>query len=388
MIIVRYGEIAVKGKNRYIFENKLVSNLKNALKEVGKVNVFKGDGRVYIEVGEYDLDDIIAEARKVFGVFSLSPAIKTERDMDAIKEQAERIVQEKMDFEDAKTFKVESKRSDKSFKMKSPQISVDVAGYIYSKFDGQITANMKKPDVCVYVEVRKECGYVYADKIDAVKGLPLGTNGKAMVLLSGGIDSPVAAWTIAKRGVQVEAVHFHSYPFTNERSREKVKDLARVLSKYCGSIVMHSVNILPIQKEINANCPEQYMTILSRRFMMRVAERVARMNECSALITGESIGQVASQTIEGLNATNAVVNMPVFRPFIGTDKIDIIKLAEEVGTYEVSIIPEEDCCTVFLPKNPVTKPKLEKLEQLEQKLDIEALIEEVLSNVETERIEF
>ncbi|MCT4585731.1 MAG: tRNA 4-thiouridine(8) synthase ThiI [Peptostreptococcaceae bacterium] len=383
IIVVRYGEIAVKGRNRYMFEDKLVTNIKNSLKDVGNVKVYKGDGRLYIDVDDFNYMDIVEEAKKVFGVFSLSPAIKGKRDFEILKENAKRVLEDKIDMDDIKTFKVESKRPDKSFKLKSPEMSREIGGFLLSNFSDDVSVNVRKPDATIFAEMRKDCSIVYADKIDGFGGLPLGTNGKALLLLSGGIDSPVAGFLIGKRGVEIEAIHFHSYPFTNEKSQEKVRDLARILAKYCGKITMHKANILPVQKQINKNCEESHMTIISRRFMMRIANQLAKKIGANALITGESIGQVASQTMQGLNATNAVIDMPAFRPLIGTDKSEIIDIAKAIKTYETSIIPEEDCCTVFLPKKPVTKPRLEKIERLEESLDIDSLVNEVLENIET-----
>ncbi|SHJ97256.1 tRNA uracil 4-sulfurtransferase ThiI [Tepidibacter formicigenes] len=388
VVIARYGEIGIKGRNRYIFEDKLVKNIKNSLREIGKLNVYKQYGRIYIDVEDYDYESIIEEARKVFGIVALTPAIKMENDYDKLKEAALDLVKEKIEFEDVKTFKVESKRTDKSFRLNSMEMSRDIGGYILSNLGDKIKVDVHNPDVKVEAEMREECAVVYVDKIQGYGGLPLGTNGKAMVLLSGGIDSPVAAWLVAKRGVEVEVIHYHSYPFTSERSREKVEDLARILSKYCGKIRMHSVNLLPIQKEINKNCKEEEMTIISRRFMMKIAQRVALSRNCNALVTGESIGQVASQTIQGLTVTNSAVDIPVFRPLIAMDKSEIVELAKKVGTYETSIIPEEDCCTVFLPKSPLTKPKLEKIMLSEERLDVEKLINEAIENIEVEEIMF
>ena len=389
VIIVRYGEIAVKGKNRPVFEKKLISNIKNSLRSIGTdISVYRKHGRLYIGIGEYDYEDIIKEAKKVFGVFSLSPAIMIEKDYDLLKEKALELLTDKIEFEDASTFKVESKRTDKSFKLKSPEISRDMGGYLLSNLDGRIGVDVNKPDVIMHIEVREDSCLCYADKIEGFGGMPLGTNGKAMVLLSGGIDSPVAAWMVAKRGVEIEAIHYHSYPFTNERSLEKVKELARTLSKYCGPIKFHSVNILPIQKQINENCPADELTIIARRFMMKIAEKVAKIENCNALVTGESIGQVASQTINGLEVTDNAVDIPVFRPLIAFDKVDIIDLSKEIETYETSIIPEEDCCTVFLPKHPVTRPRVDKIIKSESVLDVEKLVDEAVESMEIETIRF
>ncbi|WFD09451.1 tRNA uracil 4-sulfurtransferase ThiI [Tepidibacter hydrothermalis] len=382
VVIARYGEIGVKGKNRYIFEDKLVKNIRNSLKKLGKLNVYKQYGRIYIDVEEYDYESIIEEARKVFGIVSLSPAVKFENNYEKLKEVCLELLKDKMEFEDVETFKVESKRTDKTFRMTSLEMSRDIGGYLLSEIGGDLKVDVRTPQVKVEAELREEACVAYLERIAGYGGLPLGTNGKGMVLLSGGIDSPVAGWMVAKRGVDLELMHYHSYPFTSERSKEKVEELARILSTYCGKLRMHSVNLLPIQKEINEHCREEEMTIISRRFMMKIAQKVAISKGCNALVTGESIGQVASQTIQGLTVTNASVDIPVFRPLIAMDKSEIVDIAKKIGTFETSIIPEEDCCTVFLPKKPVTKPKLEKIMLSEQNLDVEKLIDEAIENME------
>ncbi len=388
IVIARYGEIGIKGQNRYLFEDKLVRNIRNALKEIGRLKVYKGHGRIYINIGDHDYESVIEEARKVFGIVSLSPAVKLENDYEKLKAVCVDLMKEKLEFDEVESFKVECRRGDKSFKLTSPEMCRDVGGYVLSHFANEIKVDVHNPEMRLEAEMREDCAIAYIDRVDGYGGLPLGTNGKAMALLSGGIDSPVATWMVAKRGVEIEVIHYHSYPFTSERAKEKVEDLAKILSKYCGKIRMHSVNILPIQKEINSNCKEDEMTIISRRFMMKIAERVALSRNCNALVTGESIGQVASQTIQGLTVTNAAVEMPVFRPLIAMDKTEIVTVAQKIGTYETSIIPEEDCCTVFLPKHPVTKPRLEKIMQSEEKLDIEKLIEEAIENMQVEEMEF
>lgn len=386
IVIVRYGEIAVKGKNKPVFEKKLVENIKNALRSLGNINVYRKHGRILIDVEGHDHEAVIEEAKKVFGVFSLSPAIIVEKDFEKLKEKCLELLSEKVEFEDVCTFKVDSKRTDKSFPLKSPEISREIGAYLLSKLSDSVSVDVNNPDVMVYAEIREDCYICFTEKISGYGGMPLGTNGKALVLLSGGIDSPVAAWMIAKRGVEIEAIHYHSYPFTNERSLEKVKDLARILSKYSGPVKFYSVNLLPIQKMINEHCPQDELTIIARRFMMKIAERVARLKGCNALVTGESIGQVASQTINGLEVTDGAVQIPVFRPLIALDKIEIIAISEKIGTYETSIIPEEDCCTVFLPKHPVTKPKLDRIEKSEAVLPIEELIENAIESMEVEVI--
>ena len=394
-IIVKYGEIGIKGKNRYIFENKLIKNIKNMLKPIDKFNVYKEYGRVYVDLGDYEYDEVCEEVKKVFGVVGVCPAVKVlrnnEEDVEAayqkLKETALMVLEEKI-ANGAKSFKVESRRGDKSFRLTSQDMSIDIGGYLLSNVGDKIKVDINKPEVKIKCELRENNVVVYSDTVPGYGGLPIGTNGKAMSLLSGGIDSPVATWMVAKRGMEVEAIHFHTYPFTSEKSQEKVKDLARILAKYCGKVRLHKVNLLEIQKAVGLNCKDEEMTIISRRFMMRIAERVGVQRNCDALITGESIGQVASQTIQGLTCTNASVSLPVFRPLIAMDKTEIIEIAKKIDTFETSIIPEEDCCSVFAPKKPVTKPKLERIEDSEKALDVEKLIEDAIANMEVEVIEF
>ncbi|MGB3366295.1 MAG: tRNA uracil 4-sulfurtransferase ThiI [Acidaminobacteraceae bacterium] len=378
-LIVRYGEIALKGDNRSYFEKRLVKNMKAVLKGID-CKITKEHGRIFVEFEPEDYDDILEKVIKVFGIVSVSPATRIENDLEIIKEtaltQAREIIQE----EDFKTFKVESRRANKSFEFKSPEISKIVGGTINQNVEG-ISVDVHKPDFIVHVEVRNFT-YIYSKVIKAYGGMPYGTSGKAMLLLSGGIDSPVAGWMMAKRGVEIEAIHYHSFPFTSDRAKEKVMDLAKILADYFGRIRVHSVNLLEIQKAINENCPSEEMTILSRRFMMEIAEKVAMERKCKALITGENIAQVASQTIEGLNVTNDAVSMPVFRPLIAFDKVDIIKVAEKIGTFETSILPFEDCCTVFLPPKVVTKPRVNKIVESQSKLDIEGLINKAIEEME------
>ena len=383
-IIVKYGEIGVKGKNRYIFENKLIKNIKNMLKPIDKFNVYKEYGRVYVDLGDYEYDEVCEEVKKVFGVVGVCPAVKVlrnnEEDVESaynkLKETALMVLEEKI-ANGAKTFKVESRRGDKSFRLTSQDMSIDIGGYLLSNVGDKIKVDINKPEVKIKCELRENNVVVYSDTVPGYGGLPIGTNGK-----------PVATWMVAKRGMEVEAIHFHTYPFTSEKSQEKVKDLARILAKYCGRVRLHKVNLLEIQKSVGLNCRDEEMTIISRRFMMRIAERVAIKRNCDALITGESIGQVASQTIQGLTCTNASVSLPVFRPLIAMDKTEIIDIAKKIDTFETSIIPEEDCCSVFAPKKPVTKPKLERIEDSEKVLDVEKLIEDAISNMEVEVIEY
>lgn len=387
ILIVKYGEIGVKGKNRYIFENKLIKNVKNILKPIGKFNVYKEYGRIYVDLDGYDCEEVVEEVKKVFGIVGVCPAVRAEKDYNLLKELALKMLEEKIE-QGYKSFKVDSRRGDKDFKLTSQEMSLDIGGYLVSQVKDKIAVDVRNPEVKIHCELRQNHVMVYSDTIPGYGGLPLGTNGRAMSLLSGGIDSPVASWMVAKRGMELECIHFHSYPFTSEKSQEKVRDLAQILSKYCGRVRLHKVNMLEIQKAIGLNCKDEEMTIISRRFMMRIAERVAESRHCDALVTGESIGQVASQTIQGLTCTNASVKMPVFRPLIAMDKTEIIEVAQKIGTFETSILPEEDCCTVFSPKKPVTKPKLDRIEKSENKLDVEKLIQDAIDNIEVEDIEF
>ena len=387
ILVVKYGEIGVKGKNRYIFENKLIKNVKNILKPIGKFNVYKEYGRIYVDLDGYDYEEVVEEVKKVFGIVGVCPAVRAEKDYNLLKELALKMLEGKIE-QGYKSFKVDSRRGDKDFKLTSQEMSLDIGGYLVSQVKDKIAVDVRNPEVKIHCELRQNHVMVYSDTIPGYGGLPLGTNGRAMSLLSGGIDSPVASWMVAKRGMELECIHFHSYPFTSEKSQEKVRDLAQILSKYCGRVRLHKVNMLEIQKAIGLNCKDEEMTIISRRFMMRIAERVAESRHCDALVTGESIGQVASQTIQGLTCTNASVKMPVFRPLIAMDKTEIIEVAQKIGTFETSILPEEDCCTVFSPKKPVTKPKLDRIEKSENKLDVEKLIQDAIDNIEVEDIEF
>ncbi len=382
VIIVRHGEISLKGLNRPFFEDTLVKNVKSALYKYQGLQIFKRDSRIYIEnLGEADPSQIALRAAKVFGVVSVSIASKFNSAIGQIEATALDMVIKIFDERPFKSFKVETKRADKSFPMESLEVSRRVGAFILKHLP-HLNVDVHHPELTVYIEIR-DYSYLYADKIPGFGGMPYTTNGKALLLLSGGIDSPVAGWLMAKRGVELEAVHFHSYPFTSERAKEKVISLARILAKHCRAIKLHIVNLLEIQQAIRGNCPEDIFTLLSRRYMMFIAEKIATQNECSGLITGESIGQVASQTIQSLAVTNAAVNLPVFRPLISMDKSEITGLAHKIETYETSILPYEDCCTVFLPKRPAIKPKLAKILKAETSLDREALINDALGTAET-----
>ncbi|MCR2045543.1 tRNA uracil 4-sulfurtransferase ThiI [Anaerosalibacter massiliensis] len=380
VISVSLGEIALKGLNRGYFEGKLIRQIKNMTKNLGAPNIYKGQGKIYIEADEVYFEQIINKLKKVFGIVYISPCIRIEKDFESIEKGAINAFKEVLERENIKTFKVETRRVDKNYPFKSPEISRRIGGTILKNFQ-DIKVDVHNPEVYLYIDIKDKC-YIYTEKIKAYGGLPIGTNGEGLLLLSGGIDSPVAGFMMAKRGVKLNAIHFHSYPFTSERAEEKVKNLATIMTRYCGNILFYSINILDIQKEINAKCPEDEMTILSRRFMMRISEKIAEKKNINALITGENLGQVASQTIQGIHVVNSSVKMPILRPLIGFDKVQIIDIAKEIETYETSILPYEDCCTVFLPKHPVTRPKLGDIEESEKNLDIEFLVNRVIENME------
>ena len=380
VISVSLGEIALKGLNRGYFERKLVKQIKNATKDLGTPKIYKNQGKIYLEAEEIYFDQIISRLKKIFGIVYISPCIKVEKDIESIEQGAINAFKEVLEQKDIKTFKVKTKRVDKDYPIKSPDVSRRIGAIILDNFPN-VKVDVHNPEVYLYIDIKDSC-YIYIERIKAYGGLPIGTNGEGLLLLSGGIDSPVAGFMMAKRGVKLNALHFHSYPFTSERAEEKVKNLASIMARYCGNIPFYSINILNIQKEINKKCPEDEMTILSRRFMMRIAEKIAKDKNINALITGENLGQVASQTIQGIQVINSSVEMPILRPLIGFDKVQIIDISKEIETYETSILPYEDCCTVFLPKHPVTKPKLEDIEESEKNLDIDYLVDKAIQNME------
>ncbi len=374
ILLVRYGEVFLKGQNRPFFLRKLVDHVKLAVQEVHG-HVWLSDGRIY--VSDYsDQAEAIRRVARVFGVHSVSPAIEMEKDnFEAICEQAAKMMEKKTG-----TFKVLAKRSDKRYPMDSPAIMREAGGYILEHVP-HLNVDVNHPDHEITIEIRG-MAYLSVDRTMAVSGMPMGTNGKACLLLSGGIDSPVAGFMIAKRGVELCCVHYHSFPYTSERAREKVLELARILSEYCGKMRVYVVPFTEIQLEIHEKCPENFTPLIMRRYMMRIAEILARKDGAQALITGESIGQVASQTMEALGCTDEVVNMPVFRPCVGMDKSEIIERAEKIGTMETSSLPYEDCCTVFTPKHPATHPRKELVRRAEEKLDSEALIAAAIEGTE------
>ncbi len=382
IILAKYGEIILKGGNRPRFESILLNNIRNSLKNVAETKVRLAQATVYVDVEDSDKTDIVIDRlSKIFGIVSITRAVVCEKDIDDIKSKAKEYL--KSSLTDGKRFKVEAKRSDKAFPFTSPQICMEVGGYLDDEYP-RIIVDVHNPDVTVKVEVRDFGAYVYADedKIQGQGGMPIGTGSKATLLLSGGIDSPVAGHMISKRGVEIDAVNFFSFPYTSERAKEKVIELAGIIARYTSKINLYIVPFTEIQLQIRDKCPEEHLTLVMRRFMMRIAERIARKNKSKALITGESVGQVASQTLAALDVTNSAVDMPVLQPLIGMDKQEVIDRANAIGTYETSILPYEDCCTVFTPKHPTTNPKRESIEKSEARLDVETLIEAALAGVE------
>ncbi len=374
VLLVRYGEVFLKGQNRPFFLHKLISQIKERVEGVGG-NVWLSEGRIYV-ADCADMEECARRVSRVFGVHSVSPAVEMDKaDFDAVAAKASEMMRECEG-----SFKVLARRSDKHYPLDSPAIMREAGARILMD-NPQLRVDVNAPDTVMTIEIR-DFAYLSCRRIPAVGGMPMGTNGKACLLLSGGIDSPVAGYMVAKRGVELCCVHYHSFPYTSERAKEKVLELARILSSYCGTIKVFVVPFTKIQMEIHAKCREDHTTLLMRRFMMAIAERVARGAEAQALITGESIGQVASQTMEALACTDAMVHMPVFRPLIGMDKSEIIARAEEIGTYETSSLPYEDCCTVFTPRHPATHPRLSVVEAQERLLDMEGLIGEAVAGTE------
>ena len=380
VILLKYGEIALKGLNRPMFERSLLDNIKRRLKKIGQFKVSKAQSTVYVEPLEsVDMEETVTELKKVFGVVNICPALRCPKTQEDIWNAAVRCVEEHRTGE--KTFKVEARREDKNFPMNSPQICRELGGHLLSRFP-DLKVDVHRPELMVQVEIRGEA-YVYCKRERGAGGMPVGTNGRAALLLSGGIDSPVAGYMIAKRGVEIQGVHFHSHPYTSDRAKEKVIELAELMSEYCDKIKLHIVPFTEIQLAIIEKCPKNLLTIIMRRIMMRIAQRIAEQEGAQALITGESIGQVASQTIESLATTDAAVSTPVFRPVIGMDKEEIVTISKQIGTYETSILPYEDCCTIFVPKHPKTKPTLAEVEEAETALiDLEDMIERSLAECE------
>ena len=381
IFLLKMGEMVLKGLNRRTFEERLMGNARRRLQKYGKFRIYSRQSITYVEPKEAgcDMDGAFATLSRLFGVVGLSRAKACEKTPEAILETAKTYLHD--DLMAARTLKVESKRSDKTFPLTSIQLSQYVGGELNEAFP-HIQADMHHPELTVHVEVRDFAAYVHGDPAPGAGGLPVGVGGKAVSLLSGGIDSPVASWMMAKRGVALEMVHFFSYPYTSPEAKDKVLTLAQLLTPWCGRLTVHVVPFTKIQEQLRLHCPEALFTLLMRRFMMRISERVAQRVGAHGLITGESLGQVASQTMEAMAVTGQVCTLPVFRPLVGMDKEEIVRTARKIGTFETSILPYEDCCTVFTPRHPKTHPKLEEITEAEAALDIEALVEEAVQGIE------
>lgn len=381
IVAASFGEIFLKGKNRGKFEHKLIEQVRFALKEFKDVTIYKDLGKVFIETkNQDDLDGIIEKTKKVFGIVSIMPSIKTEKDPEKIIQKSIELFKLLKEKQNIKTFKIKTKRSDKEFPIKSMDFSAEVGGRILASFN-DVKVDVHNPDVEIYIDIKKSC-YISSEKIKTVGGMPIGSCGKALLLLSGGIDSPVAGYMIAKRGVEIHALYFHTYPFTSERANEKVKRLKEILEEYCGKIKLFSVNILEIHKAIREFCREDETTILARRFMMRIAEKIARENDLEMLITGESLGQVASQTMKSMTVIENAIEMPILKPLVGMDKTEIMDRAREIGTFDTSILPYDDCCSVFAPSHPLINPKLDNILKSEINLNVGELVDAAYSTLE------
>lgn len=381
IILLKYGEISLKGLNRPMFEKQLLANVAKALAPLGKFSIRKSQSTVYVEPLGDDIDMQAATERlsKVFGIVNICPAAKCQKTIEDIERTTLECLSQ-IDL-NGKTFKVEAKREDKQFPLNSPQLCRHMGAVILKNTEG-LSVDVHNPDILVQIEIRKEA-FIFTQKVSGAGGMPVGTAGRAALLLSGGIDSPVAGWMISKRGVVLDAVHFHSHPYTSDRAKEKVIDLAKIMTQYTGPIRLHVVPFTDIQLDIIDKCPKNYLTIIMRRLMMRIAEKIARESGAMALITGESIGQVASQTMESLVVTDNAVDMPVFRPCIGMDKEEIVTISKKIDTYETSILPYEDCCTIFVPKHPKTKPSIAEIQEAEKLLtDPEGMMEKAIQDHE------
>ncbi len=377
-IIIRYCEIHLKGKNRSYFERMLKENIKNSLKDVKHTFTTMHSRYLISDFNEYDLDVITEKLKKIPGIHTYSLAYVCDNDLDQITKLCLYVVKDKTG-----TFKVITNRADKTFTPNSMETSIELGGRILDAFGEKLSVDVKNPMHSVYVDIREDGKtFVYTDVVHTLSGMPVGSAGKGLMLISGGIDSPVAAYMMCKRGMKLDCLHFHSFPYTGEAAKEKVKDLCKIVGEYNGGINLHVVSFTHIQEEIHKHCPEEYMITIMRRFMMRIAEIMSKKLSCQAIITGESLGQVASQTIESITSSNSVVKIPVLRPLIAFDKIDIIDISKKINAYETSILPYEDCCTVFLPKFPAIKPNIEKVIKAESLLEIDKLIDEAINNVE------
>lgn len=379
IILLKNGELALKGLNRHTFENQLIKNMKYRLRDLGKIRYTSSQSTIIVEPidEDVDLDEAFRRIKMIFGIAGISRCAAVEKNMDVIIPAACEYLKDELMF--AKSFKVEAKRSDKKFPLKSPEICMTLGGKILEA-NPHLTVDVHNPDLVVNVEVRDTYAYIHGNQVKGAGGMPVGTSGQAAILISGGIDSPVAAWMMAKRGLKLCGIHFASPPYTSQRAEMKVHSLLRQVAKYSGEIPLYVVPFTHIQEEIKDNCPEELFTIIMRRFMMRCSEIIAKQNDCGALITGESVAQVASQTMQAIGCTEAVVQeLPVFRPLIGMDKDEVVERARKIGTFETSILPYEDCCTVFTPKHPRTRPQLKYVENAESVLDVDGLINEALN---------
>lgn len=382
VLLCKYGELILKGANRSYFENLLLKELKTRIRRAGSFDIYKAQSTIYIEPldDSCDLDLALEYAKKVFGIVTIDRACVAEKNMDAIFRAAKEYLPQFLTG--ARTFRADARRADKTFPLKSPELAGEIGAAVLEAMP-RLKVDLDHPDVTVRVEIRERGAYIHASQIKGAGGMPLGSSGKGLLLLSGGIDSPVAGFMMAKRGVTLEALHFESFPYTSERAREKVLELARLLCEYTTHIKVHVISLTRIQEELVKSCDEDYFTLLLRRFMMTLADRVARRNKCGALITGESLAQVASQTMRAIAVTDSCADMPVFRPCIGLDKEEIITIARRIGTFETSILPYEDCCTVFTPRHPKTRPEPEKVLAEQNKVDFRALCDEAFETLNT-----
>ena len=385
IILCKLGEVVLKGLNRHSFETKLMSNIRRRTQKFGKFRIYSRQSTIYVEPMEdsCDLAGAYAGCKQVFGLIAIARAVPCEKSKEAILETARAYLGDEL--RKAKSFKVETKRADKSFPMGSIEISQWVGGMLHDAFP-HLKVDVHDPELTVYVEVREDAAYVHAPAEPAAGGLPLGMGGSALSLLSGGIDSPVSSYMMAKRGVVLEMLHFAAPPYTSDLARQKVLQLARELTPWCGRMSVHIVPLTQIQEQIRRECPEEYFTLITRRFMMRIADRLAKEFDCRALITGENLGQVASQTMEALRVSEDVTDLPVLRPLIGMDKEEIVRIARHIGTFDTSILPYEDCCTVFTPRHPKTKPHVEEVREIESVLDIQGLVDKALSQREVVKV--
>lgn len=378
-LAVSFGEIFLKGRNRNTFYKTAINNIKRNIRDIGYDDMFQESSKLYIKADRDKFDRLIKEIKKVFGIVYISEVVRCEKTVEDIIKTSIDLVKY-YDFDKDMTFKVESKRTDKSFALTSPKLSAKIGGDILGKYN-DLSVDIHEPDFTVFIDVKSKA-YIYIKRVEGLGGLPLGSGGEGLLLLSGGIDSPVAGFLMAKRGMNINAIHFHSYPFTSKRAHQKAMDLAKILSAYTGEMTVYSVNLAEIYKAISKNCPRRETTILSRRFMMRIANKISEKYSYQTLITGESLGQVASQTIESVSVINDSSKLPILRPLIAMDKKDIIEISEKIDSYEKAIEPYDDCCSIFAPDSPVTKPKLKYIEKSEENLNIEELENQAIDSME------